>query len=110
SSNRDEGCLCNLTPSRRFYDRGMTLSQAERPWGLTLPVADAARFAGPDLNPRIARLGVERIAMPPRQFGASGGTRPLGLRLRNPGGLDPRGPDSDLAIGFRFRLGLCALG
>src|ERR1700692_645384 len=77
--NRDEGCPLNLTPSGRFCDRWMTQGFVRRaairatrnPIPLPLPVADAAGLARPDLKPRIERLRVQRIAMPPRQLGSN---------------------------------------
>ena len=40
---------------------------------LPLPVADAAGLARPCLDSRIARLGIERVAVAMRQLGARGG-------------------------------------
>ena len=49
---------------------------------LPLPAADAAGLARPGLDPRVARLRVERIAMTSRQLGAGGAARLLGALLR----------------------------
>src|ERR1700737_71722 len=70
-------------------------------FALPLPVADAARPAGPDLNPRIERLGVERIAVPPRQFRSSQATRFLLAHTRNAGLMN-----NDPGLGLRFRARL----
>src|ERR1700688_565155 len=47
---------------------------------LALPVADAAGPAGPDLNPRIERLGIERIAVAVGEFRAHRAARLPGLQ------------------------------
>src|SRR5260370_31562781 len=79
---------------------------------LTLPVADAARPARPDLNPRIEGLRIERIAVSPRESGASHGMRFCGARffrarMRNPGhNSDPGNNDPGLSFGLSFRLSL----
>src|SRR6476660_10570135 len=78
SSNHDEDCPLNLTLRLRFCDRRMTQGFVRRancdpvtPTSipLPLPVADAARFAGPHLNPRIQRLRVQRIAVSSHELG-----------------------------------------
>src|ERR1700722_539975 len=76
---------------------------------LSLPVADAAGTAGPDLDPRIEGLRVERVAVPMRQSGASGGARLLGARMRDAGMRDAGVVNDDSGRGFRFRTGLRAL-
>src|SRR5947207_7242904 len=50
---------------------------------LPLPVADAAGLAGPGLDPRVARLRVERIGVATRQLGAGGSVRFLGALVRH---------------------------
>jgi len=50
---------------------------------LALPVADAAGSAGPDLDPRIERLRVQRITVAMRQSGARGAARWLRAHMRN---------------------------
>ena len=49
---------------------------------LPLPAADAAGLARPGLDPRVARLCVERIGMAPRQLSAGGAARFLGALMR----------------------------
>src|SRR5260370_26294750 len=77
---------------------------------LTLPVADAARPARPDLNPRIEGLRIERIAVSPRESGASHGMRFCGARfflarMRSPGHNSDRGHNAPrLSFGFRVAL------
>ena len=63
----------------------------------TLPIADAAGFAGPDLNPRIERLGIERIAVPPGEPGSR-----RAARLLRPLG---HSAFANNAAGSGFRLG-----
>src|ERR1700730_16545390 len=125
SSNRDEGCPLNLTPSRRFCDRWMTqgfvrcaaIRATRNPIPLPLPFADAAGLARPGLNPRIERLGIERIAMSPRQLrssraacfpGAHMRNADLGIHMRNAGLRNSFG-NNDLGLGARFRADLRAL-
>src|SRR5258708_9773740 len=69
---------------------------------LSLPVADAARSAWPDLNPCIERLRIERIAASAGQLDSSRAARLLSTHVRNPGP-----GNNDLGLGFRFhaRLG-----
>src|SRR6267143_678553 len=50
---------------------------------LLLPVADATRLARPDLNPGIARLRIERIAVASRELGSSRAARFLRARMRS---------------------------
>src|SRR5258705_13843978 len=50
---------------------------------LPLPAADCTGLARPGLDPRIARLRVERVAVTARQLGAGGGTGLLDALLRN---------------------------
>src|SRR6185437_7711402 len=66
------------------------------------PVADAARPAGPDLNPRVERLRVERIAMAMavREAGSSM-SRPFHTQMRR-----PDFGDMDVGSGLRFRTRL----
>src|SRR3982074_956775 len=71
---------------------------------LLLPLADAARFARPGLNPRIERLRVERIALSPRQLRSSRAARFLRAHMHNPGLVN-----NDFGLGFRFRACLRAL-
>src|SRR5436189_6036532 len=59
---------------------------------LALPVADAARLAGPHLDPRVERLRVQGIAVSSRQFGPNRAARFLRVdarflrtHMRNPG-------------------------
>src|ERR1700731_702269 len=82
---------------------------------LPLPVADAPRPAGPDLNPRVEGLRVQRIAVPSRQPGSNCGARLLRPYMCDPGfgNHDPFGLD-DLGIGHPLRasalasaIGLC---
>ena len=47
-----------------------------------LPAADAAGLARPGLDPRVARLCVERVGVTPRQLGAGGAARFLGVLTR----------------------------
>src|SRR5260370_2102672 len=74
--------------------------------GLPLPAADAARLAGPDLNPCIERLGIERTTVSPREFCTRRAARFLRARFCNPGRLEPLGMDdrglNDLGPRFRF--------
>ena len=49
---------------------------------LLLPVADATRLARPDLNPGIARLRIERIAVASRELGSSRVARFLRAHMR----------------------------
>src|SRR5258706_12088940 len=121
SSNRDESCPLNLTPSRRFCDRWMTQGFLRRaairvtrnPMPLPLPVADAAGLTWPGLNPRIERLRVQRIGMASRQLGSHRAPRFLRPR-RHDWLLRARMHDSGLVndnfwFGFRFRVRGCDL-
>jgi hypothetical protein len=76
---------------------------------LPLPVADSARLAWPDLDPRIERLRVQGIAVSSREFRASCAARLLRMHVRNPGSgnHDPFGLDEfGLGRGFRARGGV----
>src|SRR5438093_1599319 len=69
-SNHDGGCLLNLTPGRRFYDRWMNPPRRKRDrfFSLPLPVADAAGPARPFLDPRIHGLRIERVRVTPHDL------------------------------------------
>src|SRR3977135_244736 len=124
SSNLDGGCPLNLTPSRRFCDSPMTQGfvrcgdpATQNLIPLALPVADAARPARPDLDPRIERLRIERIAVSPRQFGSRRRARFLRARVHGSGLVNSNfgsglfGPGfrfRTFRLGFRFRTRLCA--
>src|SRR3984957_8598463 len=125
SSNHDEGCPLNLTPCLRFYDSGMTQPGAGRSSrkctramtgscynsgmrksglpGLSLPAADAAGPARPDLNPGIEGLGIERIAAMSCQLRSDRAAR--FLRMHNSGPLDR---DCGFGLGFGAYLGFNA--
>ena len=47
-----------------------------------LPIADATSFAGPDLDPRIEGLRIQRIAVAPRQPGTSRAMRLIAAGMR----------------------------
>ena len=79
--------------------RDRALSPRHRP----RPIADAARPAGPDLNPRIERLRVERIAM--AMAVRESGSRPMS-RLFHAGMRRPDFGDMDVRSGLRFRTRL----
>src|SRR6185312_1268514 len=64
-------------------DQSGGLRFANPPYALVLPAADGAGLARPGLDPRVARLRVERVAVTPRQPGAGGGARLLDALLRN---------------------------
>src|SRR6476646_6732778 len=67
---------------RRFAPSQRRKEQAQYYWPLSLPVADAARLAGPDLHPHIERLCVQRIAVSPRHFGPNRTARFLRVHAR----------------------------
>src|SRR6516165_3766090 len=106
SSNHNEGCALNLTPGLRFYDGPMTLmtgvSALESPAiplgrpPLSLPVADSAGLAGPDLDAGIEGLGIERIVRVTGNLRTRHQTR-LGTSVRDAGA-----PSNPLGRGFRF--------
>src|SRR5258708_23395869 len=105
SSNHDERCPLNLTPDRRFFDSGpkvlrQTDDSGRRPNAplLSPPVADAAGLARPGLDPGVARLRIERIAVALRQLDACRAARTLDMRNLHPGSLD-----HGFAIGALFR-------
>src|ERR1700736_1518696 len=102
-----DGCVKGggLFPDCASLHPGYVASASD---ALPLPAADAARLAGPDLNPCIERLGIERTTVSPREFCTRRAARFLRARLRNPGDLDPLGMD-DPGPGFRFRASLRAL-
>src|SRR5437879_341552 len=84
---------------------------------LALPVADAARLAGPHLDPRVEGLRVQGIAVSSRQFGPNRAARFLRVdarflrtHMRNPGAgnHDPFGLD-EFGLGCRLSARLCAL-
>src|SRR5882672_7537516 len=89
---------------------------------LLLPIADATRLARPDLNPGIARLRIERIAVASRELGSSRAAQFLRTHLRQrrsgnntvpgndavPGNNDvPR--NNAFGMGLRFHARLRAL-
>src|SRR6185436_17328570 len=63
--------------SRAMVRDGASRLLTMRVWRhtLILPAADAAGGARPFLDPRIARLGVEGVAVTPRQLGAGSRVR-----------------------------------
>src|SRR4030095_7526728 len=73
---------------------------------LPLPAADGAGLARPGLDPRVARLCVERIAVTSRQFRPRsstwrrGGGALHGGRFRYPGGAN----DFGFRLGFHLRM------
>src|ERR1700687_2739049 len=77
-----------------------------------LPVADAAGLAGPDLNPRIERLGVERIAVAMGEFRARCAAPLLGVHARLLVGQmgNPSTLHVEPGLRGRLRTGLRALG
>src|SRR3954447_19728582 len=56
---------------------------AQSYWPLPLPVADAARLAGPDLDPRIERLRVQGIAVSSHELRAGCAAGFLRAHMRN---------------------------
>src|SRR5258708_6763115 len=68
---------------------------------LSLPVADAARLAWPDLNPGIERLGVERTTVASREPGSNRNARFLGAH-------NSRLVDRNCGFDLRFRN--CGVG
>ena len=76
-------------------------------YAASLPAADAAGLARPGLNPRIGRLRVERIAVPPRELRASRAARFFRALMRDVGFWLSRG--SARGIGSRAP-GLGAFG
>src|SRR3979409_405050 len=108
SSNLDGGCPLNLTPSRRFCDSPMTqgfvrCGDPATQIPLALPVADAARPARPDLDPRIEGLRIERISVSPRQFGSRRRARFLRARAHGSGLVNSHLWLGLFGLGFRFR-------
>src|SRR5213076_1307522 len=105
--------------TKKLLPRGgrpyMTKEQAVG--SLALPVADAARLAGPHLDPRVEGLRVQGVAVSSRQFGPNRAARFLRVdarflrtHMRNPGAgnHDPFGLD-EFGLGCRLSARLCAL-
>src|SRR6266576_2857660 len=87
----------------------LAMTKEQAVGSLALPVADAARFAGPHLDPRVERLRVQGVAVASRELRASCAApllraqRFLHAHMRNPvaGNHDPFGLD-DPGLGRRF--------
>src|SRR6476646_1818122 len=101
------------------------------PHHLALPVADAAGFARPNLDPRIHGLRIERVGVTARDFGSRdhtrlrrrhlmfrrGNARPrcrdvILQHVRGPHNVlrqNPCGADHDLAVGFRLGARLAGI-
>ena len=70
-------------------------------FSVPLPIANAAGMAGPNLNPCVERLGVERIGVSSRQFCSNRSARFHWPDVRN-----SDRPGNGMGFGFWFRLRL----
>ena len=95
-------CFVALLPCANAarLSQAMTKTQTGSLIALSLPVADTAGLARPDLNPGVERLGIERTVVASREFGSRRTTRFLGTRLHNTGLVDGN-------CGLRFWLRAC---